>query len=139
MKISEEKFKKKVVKDLENRGLIVIDLGSGTFDLLIDEGKRPFLELKVANTNYKKWAKRAGVKGISFSESQTREIRRMRNLPLVLACDEDDINTCYLIEPKKLKQLSKKREKMHVILISVKYLKQFSYKEALDRLCNLIH
>jgi len=136
MKITEEEFKKKVINDLENRGLIIIDLGSGTFDLLIDKGKRPLLELKVANPNYKKWAK---AKGISFTEPQTREMRKMRNLPIVFACDEDDIKTCYLIEPEKLKQLSKERKRERVICIGVKYLKQISYNKALDRLGNFIH
>jgi hypothetical protein len=137
MKISEEKLKK-IIGDLKDKGLITIDLGSGTFDLLIDEGKRPLLELKVANLNYKKWAK---TKGIRFTEQQTQEIRKMRNLPIVFACDENDIKTCYLIEPKKLERLSKSKERRRKreICVGIKYLEQISYRKALDRLSNFIY
>jgi len=42
--MKEDEFKRKVINDLESKGFNIIDLGSGTFNLLIDEGKRPFLE-----------------------------------------------------------------------------------------------
>ena len=69
-------LKPKVISDLQERGFNVVDI-NGIFDLYvdIDIGKGYFIELKVANTNYKKWADTKGVKGLNLT-SQTSEIGR---------------------------------------------------------------
>lgn len=93
--------------------------------------KSGFLELKVANQNYKAFAK---TKGISFTESQTEQLRKMKNLPIVFACDEDNMNFCCLIKPEELRQLQEApgRKGQDMIRIGVRYLKQTSYREALN-------
>jgi len=139
--VSEPDFQSRVVQDLEQRGLTVIPLG-GTFDLFvdIDYGKGFFIDVKVANRNYKKWASKKEIKGINLGP-QTQAIRKMRNLPIIFACDEDDMEICYLIKPEELKQLAtapSRSKKGKPILIGVKYLRKTFYDEALNELVKFI-
>ena len=131
-------LKPRIIKDLEKKGFHIFDIG-GTFDLFVDMGmgKGYFIELKIANKNYKAWADKSKVKGLNLT-SQTSAIRRIKNLPIIFACDEDDKDKCYLILPKKLEELTEKRKEHNSILIGVKYLTRKSYNAALNELVEWI-
>ena len=105
MKINEKEFKNRLVPDFEKEGLNILDLKSSVLDLFIDTGKRYFVELKIAKKGYKSRSKK---KGLDLS-TQTEIIKKMENLPIILACDEDDPDTCNLVTPEKLKTLTEKR------------------------------
>lgn len=132
-------LKPRIISDLKEKGLNILDIG-GTFDLYMDigKGKGYFIELKVASTNYKAWADKRGVKGLNLT-SQTPAIRSMKNLPIIFACDEDDMNTCYLILPEGLKRLANERKEHEAILIGVKHLKRKSYNAALNELATYLN
>jgi len=101
----EKEFKNRLIPDLETAGLNVLDLKSGVLDLFIDSGKRLFVELKIANMHYKK---RANKKGINLS-TQTAILKKMANLPIVLACDDENIDRCYFVSPELLEKYKDKR------------------------------
>ncbi len=132
-------LKPKVISDLQERGFNVVDI-NGIFDLYvdIDIGKGYFIELKVANTNYKKWADTKGAKGLNLT-SQTSAIRSLNNLPTIFACDEDDTDICYLILPQELKHHMDKKKEQSAILIGVKHLKRKSYNAALNELVDYLN
>jgi len=135
MKVDEiNDLKPKIIKDLKDKGVRVIDLGSGTFDLFIDNGKGYFIELKVLNEHYKRFA---GKKGINLS-SQTSAIRALKNLPIIFACSDEDIDNCYLVTPEELKRLAKERKKFPDILIGEDNLESISYKDELKKLIGVI-
>jgi hypothetical protein len=128
-------LKPRIISALKEEGFNVLDTG-GTFDLYVDMdvGKGYFIELKVANTNYKAWADKSGKKGLNLT-SQTSAIRTMKNLPIIFACDEDDMNSCcYLILPDELKRLIDERKEHEAVLIGVTHLKKKSYNAALNEL-----
>jgi hypothetical protein len=125
-------FKPQVISDIQERGFDVIDV-NGIFDLYVEKNKGHFIELKVANKHYKPWASKRGLKGINLT-SQTQAIRSMENLPIIFACDEDNMDICYLILPDELKLLADEREKHEAILIGTKNLKRKPYNVALNKL-----
>ena len=127
---SEKEFKNRLIPDLEKEGLNILDLKSGVLDLFVDSGKRCFLELKVANRHYKPYSHDMGIN----LKTQTKIIKKMNNLPIVLACDEDNSNICYFISPEKLKEFTDKRVycvskkgNPYKILIGVHHLKDCTY------------
>jgi hypothetical protein len=128
-------LKPKIVNDLNEKGFNVIDMKNGPFDLYIDmnQFKGCFIELKLVSSHYKAWSEKRGLKGLNLS-SQTQEIRKMKNIPIVFACDEDDIDACYLILPDELRRLADEREEHDAILIGSKHLEKKSYEVALNKL-----
>ena len=77
--------------------------------MFLDEGKRCFLELKIASRHYKR---RAAELGISLSP-QTAELRQAlrhkKKMPIVLARNCRHANECYLALPNDLRKLVKER------------------------------
>jgi hypothetical protein len=115
MKITEAFFKERVIETLLKLKLSIIDLHSGTFDIFIDEGKRLFLELKIANLNYKPYAKEIGIN----LTPQTKALRALNKLPIILSCSYKDLNECYLITPKRLKILINDRINYPTLAIGI--------------------
>ena len=102
----EKVFKKRVMAALSKKRVSTIDLKSGTFDLFLDEGKRCFLELKIANRHFKP---HETILGINLS-TQTTALRQMKKMPpIVLARNYRHANECYLALPKDVRKLVKKR------------------------------
>jgi hypothetical protein len=129
--ILEAQFRRRVLRALRTRGISVVDLGAGTFDLFIDERTRTFLELKVASKNYKRWSKECGID----LSPQSQALRTMRKLPIVLCCQHDNEDACHVVFPKELKKLVKSRRKYSTILIGAKHLgNQLTFRKAIDAL-----
>jgi hypothetical protein len=132
-KTDEGVFKRKLVRDLEKEKVRVLNLGSGTFDLFVDERKRFFIELKMVTPGY-------GVpfqtrKGINLSP-QTEAIRKMKNLPMILAYDpEEDIY--YLITPEEFREFVDERDNEPNILIGARFISKrntYNYSSMLKKL-----
>lgn len=88
-----------MILDLKNRGINAVNLHGGTFDLIV-EGKRPFVsEIKrmVKGTRFL-----GDEEGFKFTKDQTREIRKMRFPPFVIAFTED--GRYYFLSPDWIKE-----------------------------------
>jgi hypothetical protein len=98
--ISEPCFTKILVKDLEKRGIRVIDLGAGTFDLAIEGRRRRiyFIELKKVKPDY---STHQTEKGFDFTRPQHKEIEKMQFPPIVIGFDSGG---CYWFNPKRVKK-----------------------------------
>ena len=130
MNISEKLFKKRVMSFLLKRNITTIDLRSGTFDLFLDEGNRCFLELKIANPNYKFRAKELGIN----LGPQTKALRIMKNMPIVLACNHRNMNECFVAFPKELKKLVEVRKGYPKVAIGIRNLKILSFENAIKKI-----
>jgi hypothetical protein len=127
MKISESKLKSHVIAALVKRNIRVIDLRAGTFDLFIDEGKRLFVELKIANMNYKPFAKNIGIN----LKPQTNALRTLKKLPIIFACHFQDMEKCFLITPKELKSRMNERKNYSELAIGLKSIKSIGFNNAI--------
>lgn len=93
--VKEEEFRNNLIRDLQSRGINVVNIRGGTFDLII-EGKRPFVcEVKRIISGGHRGFKESE-KGFSFTKEQTNEILKMRFPPFVIAFHQRD---CYFLEP----------------------------------------
>lgn len=136
-------LKPRFVTDLKNKGFNIIDMGNGTFDLYIDmdKGRGYFIDLKVTNKHYKRFADKRGLIGLDLT-SQSLAIFCMKNLPIIFACDKDNIDKCYLILPEELRVFADEKRKrgLDKILIGVKkHLEKKTYSDALNELVTYLH
>jgi len=77
----EEEFRNNLVQDLQSRGINVVNLRGGTFDLVI-EGKRPYVcEIKRMTRGTRFLGDEEGFK---FTEAQTKEIKNMKFPPFII-------------------------------------------------------
>jgi len=97
--MNEREFQKRLMADLQKRGVNVVDFCKGTFDLLV-EGVRPFVcEIKLFGTGVRGFQEEE--KGFVFTEDQTKEILRMKFPPFVVVSDDDK---CYFLPPDWVKR-----------------------------------
>lgn len=95
----EAEFRDAFILDLQKRGINVVNLHGGTFDLIV-EGKRPFVcELKRMAEGTRFLGDQEGFK---FTEEQTKEILRMKFPPFVIAFTED--GRYYFLAPNWIKE-----------------------------------
>ncbi len=101
--MNEEDLRTIVIRDLQAKGINVINFKSGTFDLIV-EGSNPIvLELKMITGGGKRGfveAEEENKKGFTFTEDQTREILKTKFPIYVLA---NDGHNYYLFDPKWVK------------------------------------
>lgn len=98
----EEAFKEAVIRDLEEGGITIIDLGAGTFDAWC-LNNRKFLEFKMMS-----WDPNWRCDTVKFTESQTEAIRKLRCNLIVLAYRK---NGFYLLTPDLPKRVWECRER----------------------------
>ena len=101
--MNEEDRRTIVIRDLQAKGINVINLKSGTFDLMVEGSKSILLELKMITGGGKRGfieTEEGNKKGFSFTEDQTREILKTKFPIYVLANDGHDY---YLFDPKWVK------------------------------------
>ena len=133
----EDQIRQKVIEDIENRGFNVINLGNGTFDLII-EGKRPYLvELKIMKDSPRGFIEPDNF-GFTFSNQQTMEISKTKYPPIVLAFDMDskrDKN--HLLMPEWVKEETEGRLGFDTAILSTKFCdfpKPIKYSELINKL-----
>lgn len=98
--MKEKEFRNNLIRDLKSRGINVINMCGGTFDLIV-EGKRPFIcEVKRITSGGLRGFKESE-NGFSFTKEQTSEILKMRFPPFVVAFHQKDF---YFLEPDWVKR-----------------------------------
>lgn len=101
--MNEEDLKTIVIRDFHAKGVNVINLQNGTFDLLVEGSNPMILELKIiTNTAKKSYPGNMGEnkKGFSFTEDQIHELLKTQFPIYVLA---NDGHNYYLFDPKWVK------------------------------------
>ncbi len=98
--MKEEKFRNRLIRDLDSRGVNVVNLKGGTFDIII-EGNRPIIgEIKrITKGGHRGFEE--DEKGFSFTEEQSKEIPKMKFPPFVVAFYENEI---YFLDPNWVKR-----------------------------------
>ena len=98
--MNEEDLRTLVIRDLQAKGINVINFKSGTFDLMVEGSTPIILELKLITGGGKSGLRNPdseNKKGFSFTEDQMRELLKTRFPIYVLANDEHNY---YLFDPK---------------------------------------
>jgi len=103
----EERMRKQLLKDSEKMGIHLINMGKGTFDLLLDAKTPRIIELKMAGDYFQ--INVGDSYGFEFGKRKTRELRKMKNkdlIPLVIACDREieDERRSYFITAVRLEK-----------------------------------
>jgi len=101
--MNEEDLRTIVLRDLQAKGINVINFKSGTFDLLVEGSNPMILELKMIADVAKRGsieAKDGNKKGFTFTEDQMHELLKTRFPVYVLA---NDGHNYYLFDPKWVK------------------------------------
>lgn len=101
--MNEDDLKTIVIRDLQAKGVNVINLKNGTFDALIEGDNPMILELKMITTTTKKGytqTKNENTKGFTLTEDQVHELLKTRFPIYVLA---NDGHHYYLFDPKWMK------------------------------------
>ena len=101
--MNEEDLKTLVIRDLQAKGINVINFKSGTFDLMVEGSNSILLELKMITSGEKSGlieTKEGNKKGFIFTEDQMRELLKTKFPIYVLANDGHDY---YLFDPKWVK------------------------------------
>ncbi|DAC72861.1 MAG TPA: hypothetical protein DSN98_03030 [Thermoplasmata archaeon] len=101
--MNEEDLRTIVIRDLQAKGINVMNFKSGTFDLMVEGSNPLILELKMITVGGKKgFIEKENVhkKGFAFTEDQTHEILKSKFPVYVLANDGHDY---YLFNPKWVK------------------------------------
>lgn len=100
MNMLENEFTEKLIQDLQLKKINVVNIGGGTFDLII-EGIRPFVcEIKrITKGGLKGYEE--DKKGFPFTKIQSKEISDMKFPPFVIAYYNDDY---YFFEPDWIKK-----------------------------------
>ena len=91
--MNEEDLRTIVIRDLQAKGINVINFKSGTFDLIVEGNNSILLELKMITDGRKRGfieTEEGNKKGFSFTEDQTREILKTKFPIYVLANDGHD-------------------------------------------------
>ena len=98
--MEENDFRDRLIHDLESRGINVVNLRNGTFDLIV-EGVRPFVcEVKqITDAGLRGFREKE--KGFTFSSEQTREILKIQFPPFVVAYSDND---CFFLDPEWVKR-----------------------------------
>ena len=98
--MNEEDLRTIVIRDLQAKGINVINFKSGTFDLMVEGSNSILLELKMITSGGARGfteTEEGNKKGFSFTEDQTRELLKTKFPVYVLANDGRDY---YLFDPK---------------------------------------
>ena len=101
--MNEEDLRTIVIRDLQAKGINVINFKSGTFDLIVEGSNPMILELKMITDVAKRGFKEAedgNKKGFTFTEDQMYELQKTRFPVYVLA---NDGHNYYLFDPKWVK------------------------------------
>jgi hypothetical protein len=101
--MNEEDLRTIVVRDLQAKGINVINFKSGTFDLMVEDDNPIILELKMITGGGKRGfleTEEGNKKGFTFTEDQTRELLKTKFPIYILANDGSDY---YLFDPKWVK------------------------------------
>ena len=101
--MNEEDLRTIVIRDLQAKGINVINFKSGTFDLIVEGSNPIILELKMITSGGKRGfieAQDENKKGFTFTEDQTRELLKTKFPIYVLA---NDGHNYYLFDPKWVK------------------------------------
>jgi hypothetical protein len=101
--MNEEDLRTIVIRDLQAKGINVINFKSGTFDLMIEGSNTIILELKMitgVGTRGFKESQEGNKKGFTVTDDQIRELLKTRFPIYVLANDGHDY---YLFDPKWVK------------------------------------
>ena len=101
--MNEEDLRTIVIRDLQAKGINVINFKSGTFDLIVEGSNPIILELKMITGGGKRGfveAEEENKKGFTFTEDQTRELLKTKFPIYVLA---NDGHNYYLFDPKWVK------------------------------------
>jgi hypothetical protein len=101
--MNEEDLRTIVIRDLQAKGINVINFKSGTFDLMVEGSNPIILELKMIISGGKSGFRETdegNKKGFTFTEDQTREILKTKFPIYILANDGHDY---YLFDPKWVK------------------------------------
>jgi hypothetical protein len=101
--MNEEDLRTIVIRDLQEKGINVINFKTGTFDLIIEGSNPIILELKMIICGGKRGfieAEEENKKGFIFTEDQTRELLKTKFPIYVLA---NDGHNYYLFDPKWVK------------------------------------
>ena len=101
--MNEEDLRTIVIRDLQAKGINVINFKSGTFDLMVEGSNSILLELKMITGGGKRGfieTEEGNKKGFNFTEDQTRELLKTKFPIYVLANDGHDY---YLFDPKWVK------------------------------------
>ena len=98
--MEEDEFRDHLVHDLESKGINVVNLRRGTFDLIV-EGTRPFTcEVKqIAEGGLRGF--KEDEEGFAFSSEQTKEILKIKFPPFVVAYHGNDF---YFLDPEWVKR-----------------------------------
>ena len=98
--MNEEDLRTIIIRDLQAKGINVINFKSGTFDLMVEGSNSILLELKMITSGGARGlieTEEGNKKGFSFTEDQTRELLKTKFPVYVLANDGRDY---YLFDPK---------------------------------------
>jgi len=101
--MNEENLRTIVIRDLQAKGINVINFKSGTFNLIVEGNNPIILELKMITDGGKRGVvktEKENKKGFTFTEDQMRELLKTRFPIYVLANDEHNY---YLFDPKWVK------------------------------------
>ena len=101
--MNEDDLRTIVIRDLQAKGINVINFKSGTFDLLVEGSNPIILELKMITSGGKRGfieAEAENKKGFTFTEDQTLELLKTKFPIYVLA---NDGHNYYLFDPKWVK------------------------------------
>jgi len=101
--MNEENLRTIVIRDLQAKGINVINFKSGTFNLIVEGNNPIILELKMITDGGKRGfikTEKENKKGFTFTEDQMRELLKTRFPIYILANDEHNY---YLFDPKWVK------------------------------------
>jgi len=101
--MNEDDLRTIVIRDLQAKGINVINFKSGTFDIMVEGSSPIILELKMITGGGKRGfieTAEGNKKGFTFTEDQTRELLKTKFPIYVLANDGHDY---YLFDPKWVK------------------------------------
>jgi len=101
--MNEENLRTIVIRDLQAKGINVINFKSGTFNLIVEGNNPIILELKMITDGGKRGVvktEKENKKGFTFTEDQMRELLKTRFPIYILANDEHNY---YLFDPKWVK------------------------------------
>jgi hypothetical protein len=101
--MNEDDLRTIVIRDLQAKGINVINFKNGTFNLIVEGSNPIILELKMITGGGKRGfigAEEENKKGFTFTEDQTRELLKTKFPIYVLA---NDGHNYYLFDPKWVK------------------------------------
>jgi hypothetical protein len=104
---NEERMRRQLLKDSEKMEIHLINMGKGTFDLLLDAKTPRIIELKMAGHSFQ--INVGDSYGFEFDKRKTKELRKMQNkdlIPFVIACDREieDEKRFYFITAERLEK-----------------------------------